>query len=439
MNTRILTAAHTTRGEATQALAGTEDLRWLRRIRWAALAGHIAVFLLAVFALKIELPIAPLLIVQAVLGLSNSLLYARPVIGVAQRQSFLGALLVLDVVLFTYLLSSYGGFSNPFSAVYLVHVVVAALILPSRGTWFVALCTCIGYSLLFFRYTPIAGMHSHGHDFDLHLQGMLCSYFLLAALIAGFVSRMRAAIDRQRAQLQELRANEERLLSLTTLAGGAAHELGTPLNTISLIAGELCQNAATLSATALTDELRLLESQVTRCAEILRGMNPKTGTVLGEAPVEVSFHELTNEASNLLPTDLSKRLRVSRDEDCNSANLPRRAVIQALSLLLKNAFDAGKPSDTVSLRISSDKAFWRFQIEDSGCGMNESELRRLGEPFFTTKQPGTGTGLGVFVCRTLITRLGGMLQYDSARGRGTLASLLIPKVITWQSNYRSIS
>jgi two-component system, sensor histidine kinase RegB len=113
------------------------------------------------------------------------------------------------------------------------------------------------------------------------------------------------------------------------------------------------------------------------------------------------------------------------DERINAA-LPVQATIQSLAALIKNALDASAPGENVIVRAVFEDSRIVFSVCDSGEGMPETVLRRVAEPFFTTKEPGKGMGLGTFLVRTFAERLGGELSFESVPGKGTTATLHLP-------------
>jgi two-component system sensor histidine kinase RegB len=146
----------------------------------------------------------------------------------------------------------------------------------------------------------------------------------------------------------------------------------------------------------------------------------------GEASVEVQVGDLLTTA--LAEFGSSSRVRSKIAEGAEGAKLviPRRAVEQALVALIRNAVDASANRAMVTLSAAVEGGSLLFLVEDSGGGMDEDTLRHVGEPFFTTKEPGRGMGLGVFLVRTLAHRLGGGLTFESAIGRGTRVTLELP-------------
>ncbi len=203
---------------------------------------------------------------------------------------------MLDVLTLTGLLLTAGGPSNPFSVFYLVHVALAALLLAPRPAWLVAALTSLAFGSLFVlpahTIEPHA-MHMHHGASSMHLQGMWLAYSLAAGFVVHFVSRVASALQAREHELFELQRSavrHEKLASLSTLAAGAAHELGTPLGTIALVAKELERGLdAGSAAEALIPDARLIRQEVERCREILQQMAARAGEGAGEmlAPVSV--------------------------------------------------------------------------------------------------------------------------------------------------------
>jgi two-component system sensor histidine kinase RegB len=230
-------------------------------------------------------------------------------------------------------------------------------------------------------------------------------------------------------EARERASRSERLASLTTLAAGAAHELSTPLATIAVATRELERNASRVSepqpvGAALRDDARLIRSELDRCQAILDGMSGRAG-----AGLLTTLEPLAPAAiARLLQERLADTRRQQLDiEIAPEAPVPSATgaeMVQAISSLLRNAFDASSSDDRVLLRFGARDGMARIEVRDRGAGMPRDTQLRAGEPFFTTKEAGKGLGLGLFLVRTFVERSGGTLDFDVSDG--TTAILEIP-------------
>lgn len=402
---------------------------WLVRLRWGAVVAQATTVFVAAFALGVELRVGPLAAIILVTAASNLALAAwararRPVGNAA-----IGAALVFDTLALTALLALSGGPSNPFSALYLVEVTIAALALGVRWAAAVVAVATIGYALLFFVSAQGDAMEHHHHGgsaFSTHLQAMWVAFAVTAGIIAYFVARVSGALREREAELaeaQRLAARTEKLASLTTLAAGAAHELGTPLATIAIASKELERALARTETPALAADARLIREEVERCSRIVQQMSGRAGEAMGEARVVTPIAEVVEAIRARVPAD---RLDVALDAAPARATLPARGLAQALGSLVKNAFDASAGDARVSLRVEGAGDTLRFVVSDNGRGIAAPDLARVGEPFFTTKAPGQGMGLGVFLASAFAERWGGKVTLESEIERGTRATLVIP-------------
>lgn len=411
-------------------------LAWLMRLRWTAIVVELGAIVVARWGFSLrDLPTAALLALVGVTAVTN---LALPAVGARAGPglpSLLGSVLVLDTLTLTALLALSGGPSNPFSVLYMVQVALAAVVLGSAWTWTVVTLSIAGFASLFLLHVPLSelSMHggtSHGARFDLHLYGMLLAFAIAAILIAYVVTRVSQTLRAREAQLAEARernARSERLAALTTLAAGAAHELGTPLGTIAVVARELEREAEREHGeSAIGEDARLIRAEVDRCRTILDQLGTQSGESAGEAPSTTNVAQLVRDATELVGEDRAARLQLHCAEDVGNARLPRAAFARALANLLKNAFDASAPEAGVQLGIRRTGGALVFEVQDDGAGMSPDVLERATEPFYTTKDQGEGMGLGLFLARALAEQLGGRLELDSAPDRGTTVRLEVP-------------
>jgi two-component system sensor histidine kinase RegB len=422
---------------AVPALFSTESphalvLRWLVPLRFLAAAGQAAALVFAAQVMRVDLPYQVLWLIPAAMVLSN-LVLLRPGWSSAQARLLAPATLIFDTLLFTALLYLTGGPDNPFSALYTVHVAMAAMTGSSRATGLVAGLSAAGYAAVFrwhetyhFWHGPIVP----GSAIGLHAVGMWVAVTVVAIVITYFIVKITNTLRAQEASLRsvgELAARNARLASLTTLAAGAAHELGSPLGTIAVIAGELAREAErSPGLVAWAEDAKLLRAEVDRCRAILDRMSARVERVAasdeaplraGEIPGLLGEAELGADAGRLdVDVFAPPETELGARSDFGAVVLP----------LVHNAFAASPAGERVRVTVSREAGLVRVCVRDRGHGMSAEVLERASEPFFTTRSPGRGTGLGLFVLRLHTERLGGTLQLASSPGAGTTATVEWP-------------
>jgi len=409
------------------------ELDWLVRLRWSASALGAAGSLVAWGVVGLDLPIVLLLLVCALLGASNAVLD----VAIRRRRRapsdrWLGVVAVVDIGLITAFLALSGGPMNPFSVLYVVYIGLGAMLLAPEQRWMLVALSSGAYATLFFVRPPTPAGHGHGvpSGLEMHLVGMWAAYTLAAIVLNHLVARVSDALSARERELRRAReqtARDQRLAALTTLAAGAAHELGSPLATIAVSAGELENALRELDGREdLVADARLVRSEVRRCRDILDQMAAEGRDMVGEGLATVHLARLI--AAVREESGAGSRLRVETDPDLlgSSMSVPRRALTRVLGNLVENALAAAPQDDTVLLRIARSEDRWSFEVRDRGLGMAPDVLARASEPFFTTRPPGRGLGLGLFLARTVAEQLGGGLALVSTPGQGTVASLELP-------------
>ena len=261
---------------------------------------------------------------------------------------------------------------------------------------------------------------------------MWLAFAVTASMIAYFVARLSQELRQREAEVAELQkqaALNDKLASLSTLAAGAAHELGTPLATIALAAGELV-HATEGQSGGIAEDAALIRSEVQRCRQILWAMAAKAGETRGEALAAVAAQRPAGIGpDSAWPEGEARRLLVEVDPSLGTLRLPRQAFLQVLQSLVRNSFDALGNAEVgqVTLRLRGNGMHYHFEVDDQAGGMAPEILARAGEPFFTTKPPGEGMGLGLFLARAVTERLGGSMTLSSTPAQGTRVTLELPR------------
>lgn len=406
-------------------------LRWLVPLRFLVAGGEALALGIGALWLRLPLPYAALWVAPILTVASNLALVVLVRRRAPDARVLVPAVLLLDVALFSLLLQQSGGPDNPFSALYAIPVAMAAMTGSARATWAVAAAAAAGYALSFVGHEPQHFWHAPvraGSSVALHAFGMWLAVVVVALVLGFFFGRITRTLREREREIRRLTGVAERsarLASLTSLAAGAAHELGSPLGTIAVVARELERQAEADPASTLAEDARLLRAEADRCRSILdrmlarseRGKDEGDALSAGDAPGTLALAVGDARASRLaVKVDLPPATSVGSRADFLEMVVP----------LVRNAFDASPPDASVDVSVARALGRLRVAVSDRGEGMDAETLARAGEPFFTTRAPGRGTGLGLFVVRLNAERLGGTLRHRSEPGRGTEA------VVEWE-------
>ncbi len=406
-----------------------------------------------------RLPLPQLLAVIVVVAVTNALLLAgwrrmsRPDHAAWWAEwgdRLLAGVMTLDVIGLTALLYLAGGPTNPFIVFYFVNLALAAVILPACWAWALVAVALLGVAGLFLGHLPLPELHEPrpwagwwgAPTMRLQYQGLFVALAGCASVVVYFVTYVTRELRRREAELRAAdldRARGQRLEALATLAAGTAHELATPLATIAVVAKELTRHLENVNVPeTVRDDVSLIRSELDRCRAILDRMSASAGQAVGEEVTLVTAGQLVDEV--LVGVRRRERVAVSMAAEAQGLPLrvPLQALAQALRGVVRNALDATEPLADgrcpAAERRSTCRAVargggpdgLRIEICDSGPGMPPEVLVRAGEPFFTTKEPGRGMGLGLFLCRSVVERLGGSLDLRSAPGQGVTATIHVP-------------
>jgi len=339
--------------------------------------------------------------------------------------------LVMDLFVHSGLLYYVGGSTNPFVAYYLVPLTIAAATLPWLYSVVLSGLALSGYTalLIWYRPLPLQGEHIDDLLINLHLFGMWLNFVLSAAFITFFVSKMSEAVreqDQLRAARREDSMRDQQLLAVATQAAGAAHELSTPLSTMSVLLTEL--RHAHCDETDLQEDLTLLQEQIKLCKgtlqQLVRAAEADRRQTIEKHSV-ADWLEGSLNRWHLMRPEATYRYQLIAEGAAPMLLLPVD-LTQALLNLLNNAADACP--DNLMIQLCWDSQWIIITIRDYGGGVPLAIAEQLGKPFFTTK--GKGFGLGLFLSQISVSRVGGTVKLYNQDGGGTLTELRLPRMHT---------
>lgn len=397
-------------------------MRTLVILRWAAIAGQLAAVIVA-WSIGIRFAIWPVLMLIAFSALMNSWLLAGPWSRVSPDRA--AAQLGFDMVQISLLLWLTGGPSNPFALLVLAPVTIAATALPRRQTVSIGAATAVLVSMAFWFAAPLR--LADGQILAVppllalgHWVAVLIGIVFFAAYSYRVVGELTVTSNALFSTQMAL-VREQRLQHLGGVVAATAHELGTPLATIKLIAGELADELS--GRPDLDGDLAELRREVDRCGTILRAMGQagKDDLLLHSAPLRVMLQEAVGVHADRGPLVVitAKGPDVRRDP----------GVIHALRNLIQNAVDFAAAEVTITAGIVADRLI--VTIADDGPGYPAPLLARLGDPYpaprrNVSQRPGyEGMGLGLFIAKTLLERSGAAVVFANG-GPGATVSVTWP-------------
>lgn len=409
--------------------ANRKNLSLLIQLRWIAVLGQVVTIAVVHFGLKIPLPLAPMGLVLVALLALNALshVWLRQHLQISSQALF--AALLLDVAALTVQLYFSGGATNPFTALYLLQIALAAVLLPGRGAWVIVVVTCAAFVALIGINVPLA-VRPPTSLLRLHILGLFVCFMLGAVLLVVFVSRMSRNLQERDTYLVELKrraAEEDHIVRIGLLASGAAHELGTPLASVSVILGDWRRMPEISQHPEMLQELLEMQAAIRRCKTILSGILLSAGEARGEAPVVTSLHrfldEIARDWSDGRPSGTLQYHAGSGalGEDIKIVSDP--ALKQVVTNLLDNAFEVSP--GWVRLNAERRGDMLRIEVLDLGPGFSPDMLENFGKPYNSTKGR-RGGGLGLFLVVNVIRKLGGSVTAHNRQPGGATVMVELP-------------
>jgi len=405
-----------------------KNLLLLIYLRWLAVGGQVATIAFVHFVLGIALPLPEMSsVIVFLVGLNIVSLhrYAGPG-QIAHTELFVE--LLLDVAALTCQLYLSGGASNPFISLFLLQVILSAVLLERWATWILVLVTSACFVLLTVFYRDIGLSHAHSDDaIRLHLHGMFICFVLAAVLLVLFVTRINRNLRDQDAQLAAMRqqsAEEGHIVRMGLLASGAAHEISTPLSTLSVILNDWEKLSLTKNEPDIREDLDEMKSQLNRCKEIVSNILLSAGESRGEDAQPTSLIAFLDDAvaqwrQSRAPVFLNYRNELPSDHRIASDIVLK----QALFNVLDNAREVSPNWLAVSAREEDDDVL--IMIEDRGPGFPPAILTQFGKPYLSSKAK-PGSGLGLFLVVNVLRKLGGQVTIGNRAEGGACVELRLP-------------
>ncbi|MGF0539716.1 ActS/PrrB/RegB family redox-sensitive histidine kinase [Agrobacterium sp. ES01] len=391
-------------------------LQTLMRLRWLAVAGQTATVMLVSFWLAFPLPLVACGLLIGALVIANVTLSIR--FPPTHRLEPFSALCLLgfDLVQLAALLFITGGIANPFAPLLCVPVIISFASQPLRYSLWLMVLAILAISALVISPFPLPW-----YEGETLLMLPVMQFATLSAIISmtGFAAFYAYRVSQEASLLAEALAatelvvqREKHLSQLDGLAAAAAHELGTPLATISVVAKEMERELG--NDERFGEDVQLLRSQSERCRDILRRLT----SLPSEREAHMSRLPLSSMIEEVVAPHREFGIRiVLADRNVGEKEpicMRNAGVMFGLGNLIENAVDFAR--EEVTLTVSHNKEKISIMIEDDGQGYSQDILGRIGEPYVTTR-PGNeragGLGLGLFIAKTLLERSGAALRFEN--------------------------
>lgn len=413
-------------GVASHGGANRRNMLLLIQLRWLAVAGQMATILLVQYVMHIPLPVLWLLAAPAGLVLVN--LISAPLTARREEvedQALLIALLA-DVAALTWLLFLTGGAANPFVALYLLQVVLGAVLLAPVYAWALIAITSLCFAGLGLHSQPLNLPPAREDSLlSLYLQGSLICFVLMAVLLVLFVTRISQNLrerDASVAAMRQQNAEHDHIVRMGLLASGAAHELGTPLASLSVILSDWKRMPTLTQDADLVQDMKVMRAEVERCKAIVTGILMSAGEARGQAPERTTLRAFVAGVVASWNGD-GVAVQIHDELAQNPSIIADPALRQVLGVLFDNAVEAGARRIAVTTTRTEDTL--GIAVRDDGPGFPDVILQAWGKPYNSTK-PRAGAGLGLFLLMNVIRSLGGRVEASNPPAGGAEVRLTLP-------------
>jgi len=398
----------------------------LIKIRWIAISGQLLAIFLVYLVLQIEIPFfeALTIILLSIVVNFYSYFEERKNKSISNLKAF--SFLLFDTLQLGFLLFLTGGIINPFSILILAPVITSASYLPALMTVILSFISIIIIVMLNFFFIPL----NLGDEFylpDIYSFGLVASLIITVIFIAIYAylfasSSRKISNALSISKLQIL--NQKKITEVGSLSAAAAHELGTPLNTIFLILNDLLKEKKLIEDKNIAKDIILLKSQAERCKEILQTFSKNPLKLKDKFLEKVKITDLIK--INFEKFNKNKKLDLELKPIIDEPEIIYRdEIMYALGNIIQNAIFYS--NESVSIKIYYLKKNLKIVISDDGQGFSKDIIDKLGEPYVSKNK--NGMGLGIFISKNLIENMGGNLSFYNSKDHNAVVEILFDNSI----------
>ncbi len=405
-----------------------KNMALLIQLRWIAVIGQVVTIIVVQNFFGIDLPFLPMVVVLSALAVLNlaGVIRLQRAEDISNRELLVA--LMLDVAALTAQLYLSGGAANPFTILYLLQVMLGAILLDVTSTWMLLALSCVSFAMLAAFNRPLAPpARDFGDPFNLYVAGIFIGFLLNAVLLVVFVIRIGRNLRERDAHVAALRQHaveEDHIVRMGLLASGAAHELGTPLASLSVILSDWRRMPSMRLNPELAEDLTEMESSLQRCKSIVTGILVSAGEVRGEGSSATTVDTFLTELVVEWRTMRAVSTLSFRNEFGGDVAIALDAALrQAMFNVLDNAFEVSP--DWVELTAERAGDALVIRISDKGSGFPPDMLACFGKPYQSSKgRP--GGGLGLFLVVNVVRKLGGQISAENRQEGGAEVMLTLP-------------
>ncbi len=392
----------------------------LIKIRWIAICGQFFAVFFVYYLIEIQIPLFETLIIILLSVVVNFYSYfsERKNKSITNSKAF--SFLLFDILQLGFLLFLTGGIINPFSILILAPVITSASYLPALMTVILSTISIAIIIILNFYFVPL----ELGPDFylpQIYSFGLVSSLIITVIFIAIYAylfasSSRKISNALSISKLQIL--NQKKITEVGSLSAAAAHELGTPLNTIFLILNDLLKEKKLIDDKNIVNDIILLKSQAERCKEILQSFSKNPLKLKDKFLEKVKITDLIK--INFDKFNKNKKLRIKKNLITDEPEIIfRDEIMYALGNIIQNAIFYSKYF--VTIEINYNKKNLQINITDDGDGFSKDVLDKLGEPYISKNNH--GMGLGIFIAKNLIENMGGNINYYNSKDNNAVVEI----------------